>query len=102
MSTTDFTVEMVLYDHQQHQEIYYSPYKQRNNNKIKSMGKYLIFFVTELIFLIENNTSSYFGMAKQFIKSYLQSNLLRLSFLYLLELKKMLLYLRYFINEIGI
>ena len=41
---------------------------------MKSMGKYLIFFVTELIFLIENNRTSYFEMAKQFIKSHLPSN----------------------------
>ena len=42
---------------------------ERQQKKMKSMGIFLIFFVTELIFLIEN-TSSYFGMAKQFIKSY--------------------------------
>ena len=76
MSTTNFTVEMVLYDHQQHREIYFVSFMSINTTttKMKSMGKYLIFFVTELIFLIENNRTSYFGMAKQFIKLHLPFN----------------------------
>ena len=40
MSTTNFTVEMVLYDHQQHQEIYFvSFYEHRDNTKKEKHGK---------------------------------------------------------------
>ena len=40
MSTTNFTVEMVLYDHQQHQEIYFvSFYEHRDNTKNEKHGK---------------------------------------------------------------
>ena len=36
MSTTDFTVEMVLYDHQQHREIYFVSFMSINITTTKN------------------------------------------------------------------